>query len=351
MRNRIFLSEIKMMFVLTIALCGMLGVPSESRAQFKKLKDSVKKAVTTTTDSSQNPADVLNDSGTPDRDAEAAITDAYVFYLSKVAGFEARFHNAAEVTKDARGFASKLDAALRSNPSYRTRKIAPIVRDDSTEMTAADLLDKLNRAGEIINQGQADLQTQNMSYFVQGDVDDWLHKTEKLEGNDGFVPMAKREYPLLFNRVQGEKELLAGYSKSNGGKPLPESMITPLHNQIDQLLAAMNRLAPTFAPEPGTGAVEPFVATLVKTGAADYIPGAAMLRAVWSPEQQGWLIDKNDLGVPVNRRRMGTALFRVSSQKFCVEQHFFYLENYAGGGRYQRGDDVQFADVRFAKCQ
>ena len=350
MCNRNLTSETKMIFALTIALfCVVLFVPNEASAQFKSLKDKVKK-VMTTTDANQIPADVANNSGAQDRDAEETITNAYVFYLSKVAGFEARFHNAAEVTEQARGFASKLNAALRANPSYRTRKIAPIVRDDSTEMTAADLLDRLNRAGEIINQGQTDRQTQNMSYFVQGDVDDWLHKTEKLEGGDGFVPVAKREYPLLFDRAQGERDLLAGYSKGNGGKLLPTSVIAPLHNQIDKLLAEMNRLAPTFAPKKGAGAVEPFVANLVKTDVADYIPGATLLRAVWSPEQ-GWLIDKNELGVPVNRRRMGTALFRVPSQKFCVEQHFFYLENYAGGGRFQRGDDVQFADVRFVKCQ
>lgn len=271
--------------------------------------------------------------------------------MSQVEGFDPRTYGIEQIKREASEHAAKLDALLRANPQYRTRKLGTIVRNESVQMTVGELLDKLNRAGEIIAQNQSNSQAQNMSYFVQGDVDDWLHRTEQLEGKDGFVPMAKREYPLLFNHAQGEKELLAGYAKGNGGKPLPASLITPLHNQIDQLLAEMNRLAPSFTPERGTGAVEPYVATFVKTGVTDYIPGATMLHAVWSPEQQGWLIDKNELGVPLNRRRMGTALFRVPSQKFCVEQHFFYLENYAGGGRYQRGDDVQFADVRFVKCQ
>ncbi len=336
--------------VLAIALCAVLIVPSETAAQFGKLKDKVKKVVTTTTDTNQTPADVTNNSGAQDRDVVETIDDAYVFYVSQVVGFDPRTYSVEQIKREAGEHAAKLDALLRANPSYRTRKLGTIVRNETVQMTVSELLDKLNRADQTIAQNKSDSQTQNMRYFVQGDVDDWLHKTEKLEGKDGFVPMAKREYPLLFNRVQGEKDLLAGYAKGNGGQPLPASVIAPLHDQIDRLLAEMNRLAPTFTPERGTGAVEPYVATLVKTGVADYIPGAAMVHAVWSPEQ-GWLIDKNDLGVPLNRRRMGTALFRAASQKFCVEQHFFYLENYAGGGRYRRGDDVQFADVRFVKCQ
>lgn len=269
MRNRNFLSEIKTLLALTIALCGVLCMPGETNAQFKKLREGVKKVIDTsktTTDTVTNPQEVSGNSPSQDRDVEETITNAYVFYLSKVAGFEARFHNAAEVTNQARDYASKLDSALRANPSYRTRKIAPIVRDDSTGMTAADLLDKLNRAGDIINQNQTDLQAQNMSYFLQGDVDTWKRRTDKLASSDGFVEVAKYEYPLLFNRVQGEKDQLAKYITGNGGKPLPASTMTPLHNQIDALLAEMNALAPTYAPERGTGAAEPYVAGFVKSG-------------------------------------------------------------------------------------
>lgn len=350
MRNRNFSSETKKLFVLTIALCGVLCVPSESNAQFKKLKEKVKKVMTTTTDTMQSPNGDSN-ARAGDSDDQELVWDAYVCYLTEVERFDRRSANKDEAVRHAQENAANLEGFLRRNPKYHTQSLKLFYDHLDRDITGDDLLNKLKHAREIIDQGFTDENAMVANYAVQGDVDDWLHKTEKLEGRDGFVPMAKREYPLLFNRAQGERELLAGYAKGNNGKPMPANTMQPLHNQIDKLLAEMNRLAPTFTPERGTGAVEPFVATFVKTGVTDYIPGATLLHAVWSPEQQGWLIDKNELGVPLNRRRMGTALFRVPSQKFCVEQHFFYLEHYAGGGRYQRGDDVQFADVRFVKCQ
>lgn len=81
MRNRIFLSETKKLVVLTIALCGALCVPSATNAQFNKLKDKLKKVVTT--DSNQTPPDVSNNSGTQDRDVVETIDDAYVFMCRK----------------------------------------------------------------------------------------------------------------------------------------------------------------------------------------------------------------------------------------------------------------------------
>lgn len=348
MLNTNFINKIKIFGATVFALSFIFASSQNAEAQFNKIENKVKKAVATSTDASQTTDDSSN-SASLNSDVEETISNAYVFYLSKVAGFEARFHNAAEVTKQAHDYASKLDAALRANPSYRTRKIAPIVRDDSTEMTAADLLDKLNHAGEIIGQGQSDLQSQSMSYFVQGDVDDWKNRTDKLDANDGFILLANHEYPLLFNRAEGEKQMLARYSKSNGNKPLPASVITPLHNQIDELLAKMNDLAPQFTFSGVAKPVEPFIVAFIKNQAVGNIPGATVLKTSWTNDP--WLIDKNDVGVPTLRRRLGTALYRVPDQKFCVEQHFFYHEAYAGGGSYQRGADVIFSDLRFVKCQ
>lgn len=347
MKNENFLSKT---ILTTIALCAVLCFPHTADAQFKKLKEKVKTAITTTTDSAQNPANDSINPAAQNRDVEEAIDNAYVFYLSKVERFEARFHDAGEVTKEARDYAAKLDAALRANPQYRTRNIGSIVRDDSLKMTAAELLDKLNRAGDIISQGQSDLQAQNMSYFVQGDVDDWKNRMNRLDGKDGFILLANYEYPLIFNREAGEREALAKYSKGNGGKPLPASVIKPLHNQIDELLAKMNADAPNYSFSGGTAKqIEPAIFSSIVKQAPGNIPGATVLRTAWLGGE--WIIDKNDLGIPTMRSRLGTALYRVPSQKFCVEQHFFYEEKYAGGGRYARAADVNFSDLRFVKCQ
>ncbi len=347
MRNRKLMSTT---ILLTLALGVVFAVPNQANAQFNKLKEKVKKVVMTSTDSNLTTVENSNNSAAQNRDLEETITDAYVFYLSKVAGFEARFHNASEVINQARDYASKLDAALRANPAYRTRKIAPIVRDDSTAMTAAELLDKLNRAGDLIKQVQTDLQVQNMSYFVQGDVDDWKNRMNRLEEKDGFILLANYEYRLVFNRAEGDQEALAKYSKGNGGKLLPASVIAPLHQQIDELLVKMNSLAPQYSFSGGAAKqVEPNIFSFIVKQSAENIPGASVVRTAWLPGE--WMIDKNDLGIPTMRSRPGTALYRVPSQKNCVEQHFFYEEKYAGGGKYQRASDVNFSDLRFVKCQ
>lgn len=338
MRNRNFLGKVILMAL--VLLVG-LTVSNVAEAQFNIFKGQVKRAVT---------ADSSNNTSSVNSDVEDAITNAYVFYLSKIAGFEARLHNAAEVTNQARGYAAKLEAALRSNPEYRTRRIAQIVRDDSTEMTAGELLEKLNHADEIINQGQSDVQARNMSYFVEGDVDDWKNRMNRLDAKDGFILLANYEYPLLFNRAEGEKQALAKYIKSNGDKSLPASVIAPLHKQIDELLAQMNAAASSYSFS-GSSAkpVEPNIVGFIKNQAGGNIAGATILKTAWLPGE--WIIDKNDLGVPTMRSRLGTALYRVPSQNFCVEQHFFYEEKYAGGGRYQRANDVNFSDLRFVKCK
>lgn len=346
-RNQKFLSKI---ILTAIVLFGVLSVPNAADAQFKKLKDKVKTAITTTTDSAQNPANDSGDFNKQKRDVEVTIADAYVYYLTQVERFDARTYSVEQVEREAKEHAEKLEAALKTAPSYRDRKIGAYVRDESVQMTAAELLDKLNRAEEIISGNKADADARNMSYFVQGDVDDWKNRMNRLDDKDGFILLANYEYPLLFNREAGEREALAKYSKGNGGKPLPASVITPLHNQIDELLAKMNAAASGYSFSGTAGKpVEPAIVGYIKNQAPANIAGATVVRAAWLPGE--WIIDKNDLGIPTMRSRLGTALYRVPSQKFCVEQHFFYEEKYAGGGKYQRAADVNFSDLRFVKCQ
>ncbi|MDQ2745805.1 MAG: hypothetical protein M3T96_00900 [Acidobacteriota bacterium] len=351
MRKQNLLKRIRLTLILSILVCGALIIPNEANAQFNKLKDKVKKAVNTTTDNaSQTTDDADNSGGQDDRDTKEVIDDAYVYYVSQIQGFDPHYYGIEQVKREAKEHAAKLEAALKANPSYRNRKMGTYLRDETVQMTAAELLDKLNRAEEIISGNKADRGTQNMSYFVQGDVDDWKNRMDKLDANDGFILLADYEYPLLFNREAGEREALAKYSKGNGGQPLPASVITPLHNQISELLAKMNADASNYSFSSNTAKqVEPAIFSSIVKQAPENIPGATVLRTAWLPGE--WIIDKNDLGVPVLRRRPGTALYRVPNQKFCVEQHFFYHEQYTGGGKYQRGADVNFSDLRFVNCQ
>ncbi|MEP6902384.1 MAG: hypothetical protein ABJA66_11585 [Actinomycetota bacterium] len=331
-----------------VLFSAILIAPHAANAQFGKLKDKIKKTVTTSTDGAQTTMDNSSNSNVQNRDVEETVENAYVYYLTQIEQFDARIYSVEQVKREAKEHAAKLEAALKANPSYRNRKIGTYLRNETIEMTAGELVDKLNRAEEIISGNKADQQAQNMSYFVQGDVDDWKNRMNRLEDKDGFILIANHEYKLVFDRAAGEREELAKYSKGNGGNPLPASVIVPLHNQIDELLAKMNSLAPGYSFSGGAKPVEANIAGYVKNQAAGNIPGATLLKTAWLPGD--WIIDKNDLGIPTMRSRPGTALYRVPNQKFCVEQHFFYEEKYAGGS-YQRASDVNFSDLRFVKCQ
>ncbi|MEO7210644.1 MAG: hypothetical protein ABIY35_06855 [Chitinophagaceae bacterium] len=341
---------IRNVFAMMFFLCAMLFIPHHAFGQLKKLKEKVSGTIKKTGETVQNPIDAAKDTvGGNVGDDQQILSDAYSCYVSEVERFDRRSANEDAAVQHAKEEATKLNGFLKRRPQYHKESLKHFYDWIDRDITGDELLNGLLNARQIIDKGFVDETTTTNSYFIQGDVDMWKRRTDNLESNDGFVEMAKTDYPLLFNRAKGEANLLDGYSKG-AGKTLPASAIKPMHDQISELLKKMADLAPKYSPEPSGGAIESNVQGLVKSGAASYLPGATLIHAVWSPNQS-WLIDKNSLGVPINRRREGTALYKMANEKYCIEQHFFYLENYAGNGNYTSGDDVQFADVRFVKCQ
>ncbi|MDQ2687477.1 MAG: hypothetical protein M3Y28_06375 [Armatimonadota bacterium] len=321
--------------VSSVAVCGVWAMPLHSNAQAQTFTGTVGARL------------VADDPDQTDRDVADAVDQGYVEYVSQIKGFDPHYYGIPQVKREAAEYAAKIEALLQVHPEYRSRTVGSLGRDASVQMTVGELVDKLNHAEEIIHGDQADAHAQNMSVFVQGDVEDWKNRTDKIEADDGFVLLADYEYPLLFNRAEGDKQMLARYAKGNGGKPLPASAIAPLHEQISLLLAKMNAMALERSFSDAHKPVEPFIVGFLKKQAPRNIPGAQVIKTSWTDTP--WLIDKNALGIPVVRRRLGTVLYHVLNQKFDVEQHFFYHEAYAGGGKYARGADVNFSDLRFVK--
>lgn len=62
-------------------------------------------------------------------------------------------------------------------------------------------------------------------------------------------------------------------------------------------------------------------------------------------------IEKNGLGVPLNRYRSGQVLFKVRPAKFCMQRTFSYNEPYAGGGKYPSSSAKVLAASRFVSCE
>lgn len=64
----------------------------------------------------------------------------------------------------------------------------------------------------------------------------------------------------------------------------------------------------------------------------------------------GWTIEKNSLGVPLNRFRSGQLLFKRAAFKYCEQRNFSYNEVHQGGGSYAKGQVKVLSTVRFVTC-
>lgn len=60
-------------------------------------------------------------------------------------------------------------------------------------------------------------------------------------------------------------------------------------------------------------------------------------------------IEKNRLGIPLNRFRTGIALYRVPGAKWCQYREFTRVEAFDGTG-YVRNDGFNLLAIRYQKC-
>ena len=128
------------------------------------------------------------------------------------------------------------------------------------------------------------------------------------------------------------------------GKVMPDGFFGPVDKVVQDALAAIDRTsaawpypADTFHDARIEGVVQHQMATGVK-----------VVRTSLAAE--GWTIDKNALGVTLDRYRTGHILFKMPKLKWCSLREFTYLETFAAGAFQPATAATMSEAVRFQSC-
>lgn len=186
-----------------------------------------------------------------------------------------------------------------------------------------------------------------------------LPTPEKLMQNDGFLGAPQFEGPITFKDrlVFGDfyrqrareqfRELLSLLQIAE----IPEAFFEPYIKALDALRAAVEKTADNWklpAPKPDTYGVSLARQQVVKWYQEQSKISAAVKKAFMSTDS--WEIEKNELGVPLNRYQGGFVVLQVPGEKYCQVRSFTLREEYAGSGKYQKASGVRFGFPRFQKC-
>lgn len=179
----------------------------------------------------------------------------------------------------------------------------------------------------------------------------WINMTEELTSglarHNGFVqPSGNIMYALVFNRKKGIEYLSKQYTVEfeKEGKTMPADFFKPLEEKLDGLWAEIERLAPTFAFPKGLPS-EPALEAIARAKIKAIHTGATVVKTAILYNH--WSISKNDIGLPLSRYRTGVMLYKVPGSKYFLYREWTITEPYAGGGRYEKSDQVQFSGIRF----
>ena len=130
------------------------------------------------------------------------------------------------------------------------------------------------------------------------------------------------------------------------GKEMPDGFFGPVDRLVQDALAAIDRTSATW-PYPADkfhdarieGVVQHQMAAGVKVVRTSLAAGA-------------WTIDKNALGVVLDRYRTGHILFQMPKLKWCSLREFTYLESHTGGGTFAPAASATLSEaVRFQSCK
>ena len=128
----------------------------------------------------------------------------------------------------------------------------------------------------------------------------------------------------------------------------PEAASDPIAEQLKQLSAVVDQVAPQLkfsAAGPHDAGLE----TRAKVSLTKIFPQAKVRGTVM--DEAGWTIEKNGLGVPLSRFRSGQIVFARPETKWCLQRTFNYVEQYAGGGTYAPGPQVNILPMtKFVTC-
>lgn len=149
------------------------------------------------------------------------------------------------------------------------------------------------------------------------------------------------EYKAAFDKVVDAYLDELGY-KSTGAfyEPIAEAL-AKLRTAIDEA-APKNTFVDTGYHHPS---LEARAATSLKKIFANATPVRSMMDA------PGYTIEKNRIGIPLDRYRSGQILFKMPKTPHCLARTFNYVEDYAGGGTYAPGEVKILGSTRFTSCK
>jgi hypothetical protein len=149
------------------------------------------------------------------------------------------------------------------------------------------------------------------------------------------------EYKAAFEKVVNAYLDELGY-KSTG------LLYEPIAEALAKLRTAIDEAAPKNAFV-DTGyhhaSLEARAAIALKKIFANATPVRSMMDA------PGYTIEKNRLGIPLDRYRSGQILFKMPKTTHCLARTFNYVEEYAGGGTYAPSEVKLLGSTRFTSCK
>lgn len=171
-----------------------------------------------------------------------------------------------------------------------------------------------------------------------------LEQRQGLIGSNGAVVDK-----LLEDRDAGKADLAAKYKPYYElmGRTMSPEFWKPVDAAIDELFAEIDRLALTWTwpdVQHHDGALE----AAFKKFLPSRIKGASVLKT--GMVESGWTIAKNALGIPLSRYRTGIALYKAPGAKWCQYRQFTRVEQYSGGGNYEKSDGFNLGAFRHQKC-
>lgn len=192
--------------------------------------------------------------------------------------------------------------------------------------------------------------------LAAGSFNVWISEINKmkanLERNEGFLqtdvtPIRK----ALWERDAMRREMAERYKGQFESVGLSDtsSLLSALDPAIDGLMAEVNRLAPQwkFPAGPRDAAIE----AMARSQVARTYSGAAVRATVM--QEAAFKINKNRLGIPLDRYKDGFVLYKVANEKLCRQQSFTYTEVFdaSGGSGYQKPSGVRLNYIRYMNCQ
>jgi hypothetical protein len=192
----------------------------------------------------------------------------------------------------------------------------------------------------------------NRPFFVAGygnwtivvpDVIKSLHA-----GGDGYMDSWVAQLvvdPSEFKALM-KKEAADWYK--HAGVAMPAEPFVLLDTLIRDLQAQVGATAPGFQ-FPSSGPHDKGLEKMAKAGVAKIYGGVKVIKTMMDAD--GFTVTKNTRGVPLNRFRSGSVLFKLKDAKWCSQRTFSYVEEHIGGGKYQKQKTVTvLPSMRFVSC-